>query len=129
MKFFPLNPPRRFDADGSGRFMISDCARIELQPDEQITFYAPSGSEFDVARKAWGYYATPSLNGRLPAKGLRPALVSSSQKRYYIHLVEDGGEKAFEEYLKCAGMYVVLWLDDATLTAIENNLDNFKEKR
>lgn len=127
MKFLPIDPPRQFDSDGTGRFMISDCARIELQAEEQITFVAPSGSEFDVTRKPWGYYATPSLNGRLPAKGLHPALVSNSQKRYFIHLVEDGLEKEFEEYLALGEMRVVLWLDERTLSAIEDSLGSRKE--
>jgi hypothetical protein len=127
MKFVPIEPPRQFDSDGTGRFMISDCARIELHAEEQLTFVAPSGSEFDVARKPWGYYATPSLNSRLPAKGLQPALVSNSQKRYFIHLVENGLEKEFEEYLALGEMHVVLWLDERTLLAIENSLGNHKE--
>lgn len=121
MKLVPIDPPRQFDPDGTGRFSLCDCARIELGNDEQVTFVAPSGSEFDVARKPWGYYATPSLNGRLLAKGLRPALVSNSEKKYYIHLVESGQEKEFAEYLKLGNMYVVLWLDERTLLAIEES--------
>lgn len=126
MKFLPINPPRQFDSDGSGRFMISGCAQIELQAEEQITFVAPSGSEFDVARKSWGYYATPSLNGRLPSKGLRTILESNSHKRHYIHLFENGQEE-FEEYLALDEMHIVLWLNERTLLAIENSLGSRKE--
>lgn len=126
MKLAHIDPPRQFDSDGSGRFMISDCARIELQAEEQITFVAPSSSEFDVARKPWGYYATPSLNGRLPSKGLRPVLESNSHKRYYIHLFEDAQEE-FEEYLAFDEMHIVLWLYERTLSAIENSLGSRKE--
>jgi len=68
MKTSFLNPPRRFDPDGTGRFAVLDAGGIELAADEQVTFCSVTGSEYDVTRKAWGYYATPSLNARLPAK-------------------------------------------------------------
>ena len=53
----------------------SDCGRIALAPDEQVTFTTEAGGEYDVTRKSWGFYATPSINGRLKTFGLRAALV------------------------------------------------------
>ena len=53
-----------------------------------------------MTRKDWGYYATPSLNGRLPQKGLRPALMRNAANRFFIVLVEAGREDAFHKYLK-----------------------------
>lgn len=114
MKTSFLNPPRRFDADGTGRFALTDVGSIELAPDEQLTFSSATGSEYDVARKVWGYYATSSLNSRLPTKGLRPALTRNGAGRYFVCLVEIEGERQFEDYLQLAGMRVLGWLDDAT---------------
>jgi hypothetical protein len=120
MKTSFLNPPRRFDADGTGRFALADTGSIELAADEQLTFTSATGSEYDVARKAWGYYATPSLNSRLPAKGLRPVLTRSGTGRYFVCLVEVERERQFEDYLQLTGMRVLGWLDDATtLSRIE----------
>ncbi len=120
MKTAFLDPPRRFDADGSGRFAMADVGRLELAADEQVTFTAVQGSEYDVARKSWGYYATPSLNGRLPAKGLRPALTRNAGGRYFVCLVEAGADRDFDQYLTASGMRVLGWLDDAaTLARIE----------
>jgi hypothetical protein len=86
------------------------CADVDLAPDEQVTFISESGSEYDVVRKAWGYYATPSLNRRLPDHGLRPALVRSGEATYLL-LVEQGAVSAFHAYLESQNMEVILWLD------------------
>lgn len=105
-------PPRRFTVGREGAITIADCAAIALAPDEQVTFTTPSGGEYDVARKDWGFYATPSLNGRLPAHGLRPALCVNVAGQLYLLLREDGHEGAFEAYLEAEGIRVLVWLDD-----------------
>ena len=65
------HPPRRFAAGfGPRPIEMRDYGRLELDPDEQVTFTTPRGGEYDVARKDWGFYATPSLNGRLRGFGL-----------------------------------------------------------
>jgi hypothetical protein len=94
------------------RIQITDCARIALQSDEQVTFTTPSGGEYDVARKSWGFYATPSTNARLPQFGLRAVLVRNQQNRHYVFLVEKGFEADFEAYLRDEKNFVVAWLDD-----------------
>jgi SAM-dependent methyltransferase len=119
MKLVELTPPRVFQTGRAEPIAITDCARIELAPDEQVTFVTGSGTEYDVARKAWGYYATPSLNGRLLNFGLRAVLVRSFVGKYYLFLVERGQEPAFERYLEAEQNTLVRWLDnDADLAAI-----------
>ena len=73
MKFTENIPPRTFEVGGARRFLMADCGTLELDADEQITLVTESGAEYDVARKDWGFYATPSLNGRLESFGLRGA--------------------------------------------------------
>ena len=90
MKFFRNDPPRIYEAGFDVKVLISDCGKIELEPDEQVTFITPSGGEYDVARKSWGFYATPSLNGRLQGFGLKAVLVKNRINRYFIFLVEKG---------------------------------------
>lgn len=111
MRFTPVDPPRRFTVGVGGRIELRDCGRLQLDPDEQVTILLPSGAEFDVARKAWGFYATPSMNGRLSGFGLRAALVINPAGRLYLTLVEAGAEGAFDEYLAAEDQHVVAWLD------------------
>ena len=71
-------------------------------------------------RKDWGFYATPSLNGRLPEFGLRPVLIKSAASRFHVLLVERGQEAAFLDYVTKAALTIVTWLDnDANLAALE----------
>jgi len=115
------NPPRMFEVGNSPtvRIRISDCARIELMPDEQVTFVTEQGAEYDVTRKDWGFYATPSLNRRLASFGLRGVLARNAAGRYYVFLVERGREHSFDAYLRQEANEVVAWLDsDEALAAV-----------
>jgi hypothetical protein len=123
LRFTPKNPPRVFEVGRNAVIQLKDCGRIELEPDEQVTFATEAGSEYDVVRKSWGFYATPSLNGRLPAFGLRAALVKGQDSKYYVFLVENGEEAGFKSYLDIEGHTVVWWLDsDSGLKALEQKL-------
>lgn len=110
MKIELRDPPREFTA---GSVQLRDSAAIELEPREQVTFVTPSGGEYDVARTAWGFYATPSLNGRLPSFGLRGALARNAEDKYFVLLVERGFEDDFERYCDAEEISVVAWLDEA----------------
>jgi hypothetical protein len=103
----PRVPPRTFAVGG---VTIAHAADATLEPDEQITFTTPSGTELDVVRKAWGYYATSS-NRRLRDHGLRMALCANDDGRLAVLLVEDGHEDAFAAYVGEQPMRVVAWLD------------------
>lgn len=113
MKFKAIDPPRRFDVAGAGvRLTIADCGRVELAADEQVTFVTEGGAQYDVTRKNWGFYATPSTNGRLHSFGLRTALVRSRIGRLFVVLVERGKEDLFLEYLRDDQQRLLCWLDD-----------------
>lgn len=109
-----IDPPRTFRV---GDVDIAHCADVALEPDEQVTFTTRSGTEFDVARKSWGYYATPSLNRRLPAHGLRAVLAANADERLALLLVERGHEEDFSAYCEEQGMRVVAWLDTDSAAA------------
>lgn len=112
MKVVRKDPPRRFAVGAGGRIVLSDCGDIRLLPDEQVTFVAPSGRRYDLAAKEWGFYATPSVNGRLRAEGFRTALVRNPAGRRYVVLVEEDRMAAFREYLREEGAQVEEWLDE-----------------
>lgn len=120
MDIRPLDPPRTFTV-GDPPLELSHMADVELGADEQVTFVTESGTELDVCRKSWGYYGTPSLNRRLPAHGLRPAL-SLSKGGLFVLLVEPDKEDEFQAYIDKQGMKLICWLD--TDEAVERLVDN-----
>ena len=112
MKFEPRNPPRRFTVGNTVRFDMSDCGQVRLAPDEQLTFVTCGGAEYDVAAKDWGFYATPSLNGRLEQFGLLGVLVRNRvTRRYFVLLVERGHEPEFDAYCRQETLDLVAWMD------------------
>jgi hypothetical protein len=117
MKFEPKNPPREFEVGYDVKGIIRDCGSMRLAPDEQITFLTEQGGEYDLTRKDWGFYATPSLNGRLAGFNLRAVLVKNRVDRFFVMLVERGKEDLFERYVRQEPLKVVCWLD--TLEALK----------
>jgi hypothetical protein len=123
VKFVPKDPPRRFSVGNSVKFDMKDCGTLALTSDEQITLVTEKGAEYDVARKDWGFYATPSLNGRLEQFGLRAVLIKNrGTGRYFVLLVERGHEPAFDAYCSLENLAVITWLDNTRV------LDQLAEK-
>ena len=119
MKFTPQQPPRAFQVGPTEQITLLDYGKIRLEPNEQITFTLPEGGEYDVARKEWGFYATPSLNGRLEQYGLRGVLIKNrATGKFFVLLVEKGKEKKFDEYCAQENLAVVAWMD--TSSALES---------
>lgn len=116
-------PPRAFKVGVRTEIILKDCGKVALENDEQVTFTTERGGEYDVVRKDWGFYATPSLNARLPQFGLRACLVRSPAPRYYVFILEKGKEDAFWKYMEAEQHSVVCWLDDTdALKAIDAKL-------
>jgi len=111
MNFIEIKPPRRFTA---GNVEIQHCANVELQPEEQVTFITESGKEYDVMRKSWGYFATPSINHRLKKFGLRAVLIQDSTGKRFVCLVEEGKNEMFLSFLDTDKACILCWLDDDT---------------
>jgi len=112
MHFDRKDPPREFIVGNCNSITIRDCGTILLAANEQVTFVTENGAEYDVARKDWGFYATPSLDGRLAGFGLRGVLIQNRDpKRYFVLLVERGREDVFEAYLAAENLRIVHWLD------------------
>lgn len=114
MKFNAKTPPRAFEVGNTIRFNIYDCGDMHLEADEQITFRTESDAEYDVARKDWGFYATPSLNGRLPKFGLQAVLIRNFiTGLYFIFLVEPDKQQSFEAYCVQENLEVVSWMNSS----------------
>ena len=113
MKIDPKNPPRVYQVGRSVTVNMRDCGTVHLDPDEQLTFKTEAGAEYDLARKDWGFYATPSLNGRLQQFGLRAVMVKNRIGRFFVLLVEGGKEALFDQYVAVEELQIVTWMDDA----------------
>ena len=112
MKFEPTDPARVFQVGLERQISIADCGRIRLEPDEQVTFVTRNGKEHDFVAKSWGFYATPSINGRLIDQGFKTALVKNSVGRYYVMVVEADRVADFNAYIREERHEVIEWLDE-----------------
>jgi hypothetical protein len=112
MKFKPNKPPRVFSVGVGMKVQLADCGTLSLAPDEQVTLVTERGGEYDVARKDWGFYATPSLNGRLQQFKLHGVLIRNTNTgRYFIVLVEEGKDEEFCAYLNVENLEIIYWLN------------------
>jgi len=90
---------------------LKEVAKIELEDNEMITFIKDN-NEYDFVAKDWGYYATPSINGRLKNFGYKTALVKNSYGKFYINIVEKEKLEQFYEYIDKEKSEVIEWLDE-----------------
>jgi len=114
--------PRTFRVSANGEVTITHSADVYLEHDEQITLRTDSGTEFDIARKSFGYYASPSLNNRLVNFNLRAAIVRGRQSgRAYILMCETGKEEEMQKYCDWDDLRIICWISsDADLDKIES---------
>ncbi len=109
MKIIKNHPPRKFKP--SKNITIKDCARIYLNQNEQVTFLTKKKQEYDICKKDWGFYATPSINGRLKSYGFKTAIIKNIKtKKIYLFIIEKGKEKSFYKYLREENCKVLKWL-------------------
>ena len=110
MRIKATNPPRVFKV-GKSNISIRDTASVYLEVDEQVTFKTEQGAEYDVCKKSWGYYATPSINGRLRNFGYLTALVENKDTEMrYIMLVNEDSVNDFVQYLLDEELCIREWL-------------------
>ena len=89
---------------------LYDCGNVELRDDEQVTVTNETGtSGYDVVRKSFGFFATPSLNHHLVQSGFRSALVECNG-RLYIVIIDNMAE--WERYRDEHGYRVIRWLSE-----------------
>ena len=123
MEFEPKLPQREFEVGFEHKSKITDCGSLKLDENEQVSFLTGNGGEWDVVRKKWGFYATPSINGRLSDFDIRTALVKNRIGRFFLLLVEKGHQTEFEEYMRLEKMNIVAWLDEPEhIRLIDNSI-------
>ena len=112
MRIKKNKPPRIFYVGKNNDEKIQDCGSIYLQNNEQITLLTNSQKEYDIVKKEWGFYATPSINNRLSKQGFKCALVKNKNGLHYIMLVDKQKMKNFESYILKEKNFIVMWLDE-----------------
>tara|TARA_B100001059_G_C17702415_1_gene510861 strand:+ start:116 stop:472 length:357 start_codon:yes stop_codon:yes gene_type:complete len=112
MKVKIKNPPREYNVGIKKDIKIKDCGTIDLYEDEQVTFLTRSNEEYDICKKSWGFYATPSVNSRLIKFNFKTALVKNSKNQVYIMIVEKDKLNEFFKYLEKDQNELVEWLDE-----------------
>ena len=103
---------RKFFVGKKKNIQIKDCAEINLKNDEQVTFVGKNKIEYDVTKKNWGFYSTPSINGRLKKFGLKCALIKNkNNQRLFVTLVQKNKLLEFKKYLNDECLELLIWLD------------------
>ena len=110
MKLKIRKKPRKFEVGLHKKITLKDMGYINLSNDEQVTFITKDKKKYDVAKKNWGFYATPSINHRLKKEGFKTALVKNKFNRYFIMLVDFKKLSEFKNYCKKEKRVVIKWL-------------------
>tara|TARA_B110000027_G_C15933800_1_gene218129 strand:+ start:177 stop:515 length:339 start_codon:yes stop_codon:yes gene_type:complete len=102
---------RIFQPNKKKRLFLNHVANINLKNNELVTF-VDNNHEYDVVKKAWGYYATPSINKRLVNNNFLTFLVKNRvTSDLFIFLVQKNKVKLFKDYIKKENIKIVLKLN------------------
>ncbi len=107
MKIKILKKPRIFSVNN---IEIRDCGKIKLDKNELISFVTKSNKEYDFVAKDWGFYVTPSINGRLKREGFKVAIVKNKSEKFFIMAVEKNKIKLFKKYCTNEKQKIIQWL-------------------
>ncbi len=100
--------PRIFFAND---IKLKDFGKIKLDKNEMISFVTKSGKEYDFTAKEWGFYVTPSINGRLKKEGFKVAMVKNKTGKIFIMAVEKEKKTLFKKYCTSQQEKVLKWID------------------
>tara|TARA_B110000503_G_C6878160_1_gene301538 strand:- start:10 stop:336 length:327 start_codon:yes stop_codon:yes gene_type:complete len=105
-----INKKNRKFKVGINNITLNEVAKISLKSNEMITF-VNGKIEYDIVKKNWGYYATPSINSRLLNFSLKTCIIKSKvTNNSFIILVQKNKKKEFNKYLKDEKCIVIKWL-------------------
>ena len=103
--------PRIFKVGKNKKIKLKEVAFLYLKNNEQITFISEK-KNYDFSKKSWGYYVTPSINGRLKKEGFKTALVRNKSNKYYVMVVDNKKLKNFKNYCKTENQKIIEWIDE-----------------
>ena len=87
---------------GSDRdIIITEKLKIQLNDDEQVSFIGnKNNTNYEICKKNWGYYISPSLNKRLKNYGFRVYITKNKKGQNYLMAVKFKMVKEFKLYCK-----------------------------
>ena len=101
---------KKFNTKSKLNTQITLIKKIYLKENQQITFiekFKKKIKEYDVVKKSWGYYATPSINKRLKKFNFRTYITKNFYNHINIMIVHKEKDKNFKKYLKIEKMKIV----------------------
>jgi hypothetical protein len=107
-----IKKKRKFKPSKNSNITLNDCGEIILDNNEQVTFSHKDKKDcnYDVTKKNWGYYATPSINGRLKKNNFTSHIVVNKKTRlFFIMIVDINKKKSFAKYLKNQNLQIINW--------------------
>lgn len=110
MRTIKRKKPRIFCVSKKNNIFLKDVGKIYLNDDENLTITSSNKKNYEICKKSWGYYATPSLNDRLRKNGFRTFLVKQ-RKKLFVLLVENNKQKQFNHYIKMEKYQIIKRLD------------------
>ena len=95
---------------GMKKIELTEKAHIFLKNNEMFTLKNKK-MEYDIVKKDWGYYATPSINERLLKFNFKTCIIRNKiSKNIFILIVEKKKIKNLNKYLKNENCKVIKWL-------------------
>ena len=83
MRFLKKKKPRIFLVSKKNKIFLKDVGKIFLNDNEHLTFVTKNKKNYDICKKNWGFYATPSVNYRLKKEGFNTALTMQKKKIFH----------------------------------------------
>lgn len=109
--------------------VINHVADLKLNNDELVTIKVNNKTEYDITRKNWGFYSTPSINKRLIKFGFNSAITHNPKfGTYFMMIVEKNKKKEFIKYLKSQNMILITWLTKRKLQKLKKIFSSKKRK-
>jgi len=85
---------------------------LSLYKNEQVTLKFLQ-SEYDIARKSWGYYVTPSLQKRCKSNSLNGAIIFNKKNNQTNFVLVNSKKKTlFKRYLDNNDYKIITWVND-----------------
>ena len=102
---------RKFKPSKKSGVSITEKAKIYMKHNEQITLIDINKNQYDIVKKSWGYYSTPSINKRLKNNNHEACIVKNIEKKtIFLFSVNIKKKIEFNQYLKKNNIKVIKWL-------------------
>lgn len=112
MKIDLKYPIRTFQPKKDKALTFTDVGEIKMENDNQVSLVSGKHKSHDFAAKNWGFYVTPSINGRLKNEGFKTALVKSDSGKVFLNFVDSDKIDDFLDYCQENNKVLVEWLDE-----------------